>query len=72
MDVLPVCMSVQVHAWCLWRLEEGLVSLGPRVTDVVSCHMGAGTRIQVVCKSKEYSYLPNHLSCFFSSYCSPG
>lgn len=34
MDVLPVCISVyHMHAWCLWRSEEDIISLGTRVID---------------------------------------
>lgn len=31
------------HAWCQWKPEEGVISLGIEVTDGVSCHVRSGT-----------------------------
>lgn len=34
MDILPTCMCVHhVHAWCLGRPEEGVISPRTKVTD---------------------------------------
>jgi hypothetical protein len=43
------CMSTclcATHVRCPQRPDEGIRSPGTRVTDVVSCHVGAGNEIQ--------------------------
>lgn len=42
-----------VYIWYLWRPQKGIRSPGTRV--IVSCHMGAGDRIQELCKISKYS-----------------
>jgi hypothetical protein len=40
--------AYHMHAWCRERLEESFISPGTAVTEVVSCHVGAGNRIWVL------------------------
>jgi hypothetical protein len=48
-ECLPVCMYVHMHAWCLWRSEEEILSPGTEVTvNSVSYYVGAGNSTQVL------------------------
>lgn len=45
----------QVCAWCPQRLEEDSDPLELELETVVSCHMGARSRTQVLCKNSQCS-----------------
>ena len=53
---LPACMSVyHAHAWCPQGQKRMWAPLGPELQMVVSQHVGAGNRTQVLCKNNQDS-----------------
>lgn len=53
MDILLICVFVHhVHAWCLWRSEEGVRFLKLKL-EALSHHVGARTQNQVLCMNKK-------------------
>ena len=50
MSVLPICLSV-CHAHARGSQKRSLDPLELQLEMVVSCHVGAGNKIQVFCKS---------------------
>jgi hypothetical protein len=40
-----------MHEWHLWRLEDSISSLELELQMAVSCFVGAGVWIQVLCES---------------------
>lgn len=63
---LSVYMYVfHIHVWYLWRLEDSISSQELEIQMVMSCYMGAGDWIQVLCKSHLCSPLPLFKCCYF-------
>lgn len=51
MNILPECRLVHgVHAWCLWKSEEGIRSPTVQLQTVGSSHVSAGNQTWVLCK----------------------
>lgn len=62
MGVIPACISVNhVHAWWLWRLEDGVRCLGTRVMDSGEAPCGSWEPNCVLWKSSQCSQLRSRL-----------
>lgn len=56
---LNVCMCITLHAHCHQRPEEGTGSLTLELQVIISCHVNARNRTQILWKSFS-SPLPQH------------
>lgn len=62
MSILSVCVSVHCElAQFLWRPEEGDKFFATELKAVLSCPVGAGNCIRVLCRGKRFSDLLSHL-----------
>lgn len=60
-SISSACVYNHLSAWCMWRAEGGIGSLGLGLQMVVN-HMGAENQIQVLCKSSQGLQALSHLS----------
>lgn len=54
LECLPTYMCMyHKHAWCLWRLEEGILSFGTGYANSSKLFRGSGDQIKNLWKAKE-------------------